>query len=127
MPSRSCCPWPTTSADTSRASLSGATSSPRAWEGLAGSALLAIAVAYGATWLLFPGVVEQRWWLPLGLGLLAPATATLGDLSESLLKRDLGVKDMGNLLKGHGGLLDRIDSIMISAPFLKLVMTVAIP
>jgi phosphatidate cytidylyltransferase len=61
----------------------------------------------------------------VALGLLTPITATVGDLAESLIKRDLQLKDMGSVLPGHGGVLDRIDSMLITAPFVYLLFTAA--
>ncbi|MFC8598099.1 MULTISPECIES: phosphatidate cytidylyltransferase [unclassified Isoptericola] len=93
----------------------------KTWEGLAGSVVLATAVgvagavlALGASPLL--GIV---------LGVLTAITATVGDLAESLIKRDLELKDMGSLLPGHGGVLDRLDSLVVTAPFVYLVLTMA--
>ena len=95
----------------------------KTWEGLAGSLVLACVVGVVGAQVAFHaepvvGVV---------LGLATVATATLGDLSESMLKRDLGLKDMGHLLPGHGGLLDRLDSLLLTAPAVWLVLTVLVP
>ena len=101
-----------------------ATVSPKkSWEGFAGS-LLACAVA-GAVGI--DVLLDGRWWVGLVLGLAIAVTATLGDLAESLLKRDLGVKDMGSVLPGHGGVMERLDSILFSAPVAYLVLLTLLP
>jgi phosphatidate cytidylyltransferase len=84
----------------------------KSWEGFAGSVVLCAAV--GAV--LFAAVLSAHWWQGAVFGLALAASATLGDLGESMLKRDLGIKDMGQLLPGHGGLMDRLDSLLPSAP-----------
>ncbi len=84
----------------------------KSWEGFAGS--VASCAAVGA--ISMPLVLGGLWWQGALLGVAAASGATLGDLIESSIKRDLGIKDMGALLPGHGGLMDRLDSLVIVAP-----------
>jgi phosphatidate cytidylyltransferase len=80
----------------------------KSWEGFAGSALFCVAAGVAlVVWLL-----DGDWWVGVVLGLIAVVMATLGDLVESVMKRDLGIKDMSRIVPGHGGLLDRIDSLL---------------
>ena len=90
----------------------------KSWEGLIGS--LIFTVLGGA--LAFNYIMEMDWWIGAIVGLMIVVTATCGDLIESAMKRDLALKDMGSLLPGHGGVLDRIDSVLISAPALWLAL-----
>jgi phosphatidate cytidylyltransferase len=83
----------------------------KTWEGFAGS--LVVAVGLGA--LLGPLMLQQPWWVGAIMGLLLALVGTAGDLTESLIKRDLGIKDISTWLPGHGGFLDRLDSILPSA------------
>lgn len=92
-------------------------------EGLAGSMLCCLVgalVIFASTYPMSDW--GHIWWIPVLMGIMVGATGTFGDLSASLIKRDLGIKDMGHLLKGHGGVLDRVDSILMSAPFITLVL-----
>lgn len=93
----------------------------KSWEGLIGSFVLATAVGVA-------GVVyglDGSWTLGAALGVIAPLTATVGDLAESMIKRDLDLKDMGSLLPGHGGVLDRLDSMLLTAPFVYVMFSLA--
>jgi phosphatidate cytidylyltransferase len=92
----------------------------KTWEGLAGSVVACLAAgALGMVYLLHGHV-----WSGLVLGVAAAAAATLGDLVESMIKRDLNTKDMSSILPGHGGMLDRIDAMLMVAPVAWLLMTV---
>jgi phosphatidate cytidylyltransferase len=88
-------------------------------EGLVGA--VAFAMVAGALCMRFL-VDDGKWWQGLLLGLAVAATATLGDLGESMIKRDLGIKDMGTLLPGHGGIMDRLDSLLPTAPVVWLLL-----
>jgi phosphatidate cytidylyltransferase len=80
----------------------------KSWEGFAGSAAACMVVGFLSVHYLLDG----RWWVGVLLGAVAVVTATLGDLCESVIKRDLGIKDMSNIVPGHGGLMDRLDSLL---------------
>jgi phosphatidate cytidylyltransferase len=67
------------------------------------------------------------WWAGAILGLALAVSATVGDLTESTIKRDLGIKDMGSILPGHGGLMDRMDSLLLSAPVAWAILTAFVP
>jgi phosphatidate cytidylyltransferase len=83
----------------------------KSWEGFAGSAVTCVAVGWATVVYLLDGA----WWVGVALGLTAVVTATLGDLCESVIKRDLGIKDMSQIIPGHGGLMDRLDSLLATA------------
>jgi phosphatidate cytidylyltransferase len=95
----------------------------KSWEGFAGS-VASCALCAG---LLFPLTLHASWWQGVLFGLAVVCTATLGDLSESLIKRDLGIKDMSHLLPGHGGIMDRLDSLIMTAPVAWGILTVFVP
>jgi phosphatidate cytidylyltransferase len=80
----------------------------KSWEGFAGSIVFCVAVGYA----LVVYFLEGDWWVGIALGLIAAVMATLGDLCESVIKRDLGIKDMSQVIPGHGGLMDRLDSLL---------------
>lgn len=83
----------------------------KSWEGFAGSVLMQAGVgAASFVWLL-----DAPWWQGVIAGVVLAVTATAGDFAESAMKRDLGIKDMGSFLPGHGGMMDRLDSLVPNA------------
>jgi len=96
-----------------------AISPKKSWEGFAGSLIFGTAASVCAVTFL----LEKPAWVGIPLGLMLVVTGTLGDLIESQVKRDLGIKDMGTLLPGHGGLMDRLDSVLPSAVATWVVLT----
>jgi phosphatidate cytidylyltransferase len=106
-----------------RRKLAPTVSPSKSWEGFGGSVLTS---AVGGA-LLVGLMLDGRWYWGLVFGVAVAAASTFGDLAESLLKRDLGVKDMGTLLPGHGGLMDRLDSILLAAPVAYAVLTWLVP
>lgn len=100
------------------------TVSPRkTWEGFAGSAGACVT---GAA-VLLPLLLDAAVWQGVLFGLAVVIAATLGDLAESMIKRDIGIKDMGTLLPGHGGIMDRLDSLLPSAPVAWVLLSAFVP
>ena len=85
----------------------------KTWEGSAGGAVFGLLTAWGLSF-VFHQLDVKQWML---LSLIVVVAGTLGDLVESMLKRSLGIKDSGDILPGHGGILDRFDAVLLSAPF----------
>ena len=85
----------------------------KSWEGSVGGGLVAVASSVVMAH-FFPDLMSTAQWI--GLALVVVVFATWGDLTESLLKRQLGIKDSGNILPGHGGMLDRFDSVLMAVP-----------
>jgi phosphatidate cytidylyltransferase len=80
----------------------------KSWEGFAGSTLFSVGAGVAIVYWMLDG----DWWVGILLGLIAVVMATLGDLCESVIKRDLGIKDMSQIIPGHGGIMDRLDSLL---------------
>ena len=95
----------------------------KTWEGFAGSAAACLLAGALTLTLMLPGHI----WQGLLAGAAAVLAATLGDLAESMIKRDLDIKDMGTLLPGHGGILERLDSLLVVAPVIWLLLYLFIP
>jgi phosphatidate cytidylyltransferase len=94
----------------------------KSWEGFAGS--LVFTVAAGVILVVF--LLDGDWWVGVALGVIAVVMATLGDLCESVIKRDLGIKDMSQVIPGHGGLMDRLDSLLATAAPIWLLLHYAV-
>jgi phosphatidate cytidylyltransferase len=95
----------------------------KSWEGFIGSL---VAAAAGSAALLYFLFDLEPWWGAV-FGIAVSVSAVLGDLAESMIKRDLGIKDMSNLLPGHGGLMDRLDSVLFALPTAYLLLSVLVP
>lgn len=95
----------------------------KTWEGFSGS-VLACMLAGALTVAL---MLDGPYWAGAVLGVAVVLAATAGDLIESLTKRDLGVKDMGHFMPGHGGLMDRIDSLLVAGPIAWVVLSLLVP
>jgi phosphatidate cytidylyltransferase len=95
----------------------------KSWEGFAGSAVFCVAAGWASVVYLLDG----DWWVGVLLGLVAVVMATLGDLSESVIKRDLGIKDMSAIIPGHGGLMDRLDSLLATVAPTWLLLYYLVP
>jgi len=94
----------------------------KSWEGFAGSVVFCVV----AGWALVTYLLEGDWWVGVALGLIAVVMATLGDLCESVIKRDLGIKDMSQVIPGHGGLMDRLDSLLATIAPIWLLLHYAV-
>ncbi len=93
----------------------------KSWEGFAGSVVLTTAAGIGSTFvLLIP------WWWGIAFGVAAAVLGTLGDLLESLIKREVGLKDMSAIVPGHGGLMDRLDSLLFAAPVFYFLFAISL-
>jgi len=95
----------------------------KSWEGFAGSTVFCI----GAGWATVVYLLDGEWWVGVFLGLVAVVMATLGDLCESVIKRDLGIKDMSAIIPGHGGLMDRLDSLLATVAPTWLLLYYLVP
>jgi phosphatidate cytidylyltransferase len=91
----------------------------KTWEGFAGS--IAGAMAVGILASIF--VLDKPWWVGVVLAVGMVAASTTGDLAESMVKRELGIKDMSSILPGHGGVMDRLDSIVFASPAAFILFT----
>jgi len=95
----------------------------KSWEGFAGS--VGFCVIVGVVCVVY--ALGGAWWVGLALGVVVAIAATIGDLIESTIKRDLQIKDMSHILPGHGGILDRLDSLILAAPVTWGVLVALVP
>jgi phosphatidate cytidylyltransferase len=95
----------------------------KSWEGLIGSLVFGIAAGVGTA--VFG--LKVPFWVGIVLGVSLVAVGTCGDLVESMIKRDIGIKDMSSFLPGHGGVMDRLDSLLFAAPVAWMIMYVWVP
>ncbi len=95
----------------------------KSWEGFAGSVLSCVLVGVATVMVLLDG----PWWAGAVLGVAVACFATIGDLAESTLKRDVGIKDMSSVLPGHGGVMDRLDSLLMTVPVTWALLTLFVP
>ena len=94
----------------------------KSWEGFVGSIVFTIAAGI----ILVVFLLDGDWWVGVALGAIAVVMATLGDLCESVIKRDLGIKDMSQVIPGHGGLMDRLDSLLATIAPIWLLLHYAV-
>jgi phosphatidate cytidylyltransferase len=95
----------------------------KSWEGFAGSMLFGVVAGALMTVL----ALRQPFWIGIVLGVCLVGIGVMGDLIESLIKRDMGIKDMSSVLPGHGGVMDRLDSLLVAAPVAWLIMYLLVP
>jgi phosphatidate cytidylyltransferase len=95
----------------------------KSWEGFGGSVLFGVGAGVAMAVL----ALEVPFWVGILLGVVLVAVGTVGDLLESMIKRDLGIKDMSSFLPGHGGMMDRLDSLLVAAPVGWLIMYLLVP
>ncbi|HEU5486504.1 MAG TPA: phosphatidate cytidylyltransferase [Microlunatus sp.] len=95
----------------------------KSWEGFVGSMLFGVVAGV----LMSVLALRQPWWLGVILGVSLVGIGVMGDLIESLIKRDMGIKDMSSVLPGHGGVMDRLDSLLVAAPVAWLIMYLLVP
>jgi len=108
---------------TGRHPMAPAISPKKTWEGFAGS----VGACLIAGWLCVTLLLHGHAWQGVLTGAAVVLAATLGDLVESMIKRDLDIKDMGTLLPGHGGILERLDSLLVAAPVVWFLLYLFIP
>ncbi|MFC2536712.1 MAG: phosphatidate cytidylyltransferase [Rothia dentocariosa] len=94
----------------------------KSWEGFAGSYLGSAVVACIAL-----SILGQKWYWGIPLAAVMVIASTAGDLVESVFKRRIGIKDMSNILPGHGGMMDRLDSVLFAAAVGCLIFTFVLP